>query len=443
MSQRLEQLGRAVAAAQDGELSALDGGPEKEQGRERVISAPVAQRSAPRRQHALMWPRQVWALGLGVAVCVGLWVSVRRPVEPALRVWVPGTESVAESDEHGYFAARADAPLELSFSDGSHVRLEPGSVLRVSALDARGARLSLEHGRAMISVRHTSNTHWWFESGPFTTEVVGTRFALGWEPLEQTFRLHMLEGVVRVSGPVLGPQLRAVAGEIVEVSLREQRAQLSKDAPSPQTVPLAPTPTPSAREIPAHPSQSDSPSPHDTSARRKRAAKPASVEPASDEHEPSEPSFERLARQGRYAEAIAAAEALGWETALSSSARGALWLLADAARLARRPELAASAYLRVRARFAGSSEATRSAFALGRLAHDVQRDARAAAEWFTTYLREAPTGTLAQEALGRLLEVQIEAGHTRAAQDTAARYQSQYPQGPHAPLARGQLEAPR
>ncbi len=104
--------------------------------------------------------------------------------------------------------------------------------------------------------------------------------------------------------------------------------------------------------------------------------------------------------------------------------------LSETARLGNRPARARQALLALRDRFPGDAQASTAAFYLGRMAGD-----REAAQWFRTYLREAPGGALRREASGRLLEVLSRSGDTAAAADAARSYLKQYPHGPHAPLA--------
>src|SRR4029079_116567 len=101
-----------------------------------------------------------------------------------------------------------------------------------------------------------------------------------------------------------------------------------------------------------------------------------------------------------------------------------------------RAPAAAQAYRAVRDRFPGSNEAARAAFSLGRIAHDGPgADPSAAARWFATYLAEAPQGSLAEEAAGRLIEARLEAHDRGGARDAAERYLRRYPGGPHAAVA--------
>jgi outer membrane protein assembly factor BamD (BamD/ComL family) len=80
-----------------------------------------------------------------------------------------------------------------------------------------------------------------------------------------------------------------------------------------------------------------------------------------------------------------------------------------------------------------------SAFTLGRIEYDDHRNYRDAARWFQSYLREEPSGGLAREASGRLIEAQKAAGDIAAARESAGAYLAKYPAGPHTGLAHAVL----
>ena len=80
----------------------------------------------------------------------------------------------------------------------------------------------------------------------------------------------------------------------------------------------------------------------------------------------------------------------------------------------------------------------RSAFLLGKIAADQLRSPGDAATWFETYLREDPGGALAEQALGRLVELR-QRGAPEVARTTAQRYLAAYPRGSYAALARSLL----
>ena len=94
------------------------------------------------------------------------------------------------------------------------------------------------------------------------------------------------------------------------------------------------------------------------------------------------------------------------------------------------------AYETARRRFPGNERAAVAAFALGRIAFDQRGNYSDAARWFRSYLTEQPSGRLARDALGRLMEAFHRAGDKASARGEAAHYLELYPTGPHAEFAR-------
>jgi TolA-binding protein len=132
------------------------------------------------------------------------------------------------------------------------------------------------------------------------------------------------------------------------------------------------------------------------------------------------------------------AEKHGFETICREATKNDLLTLAEAARYAGQPNRAEQALLALRARFVRSDDAALAAYLLGRLAAEVHTDHHSAARWFRTYLAERPTGKLAREADGRLLE-SLAFMDRATAQQAARSYLKRYPTGPHAPFARNLL----
>jgi FecR protein len=405
MSPLIERIARRAREAQDTQLAALPMD---------AVRAQVAAESSAARGR----PRAVWLVAAALAAC-GVLVSVRGLV-PALTPHVTD-EAAAPTMAAvlGYIAAPAAAPLVLTFAQGSRVWLGAGSALRVAQLDARGAHVHVERGEAQFDVVHRPGTRWRVDAGPFTTEVVGTRFDVRWEPDGRGFELAMHEGVVQLSGPGVGPGLRVSGSERVAVPARALRGEPAvAHAPSVtllQSAPAQATP----RFAPAAPPG-------------KIPRKPLVA---------AERAFDALARAGRYAEAVASAQASGWDEAVATSSAGGLLRLADAARLARRADLARPVYLAVRTRFPGSLDAARAAFALGRLADARDPGAGTAAHgeaigWFTRYLEEAPEGALRPEAFGRLLALALARGASAEARRWATELLAVQPDGPSSALAR-------
>jgi TolA-binding protein len=116
--------------------------------------------------------------------------------------------------------------------------------------------------------------------------------------------------------------------------------------------------------------------------------------------------------------------------------------LADAARYARRNDVARRALLAEQTRFPRARESRSAAFLLGRLAEDAGESDQALAD-YEGYLHDSPNGSFAQEALGRKLALlSLKKGDRAAAGPVAVDYLRRFPSGPYAPLARDVSPAP-
>lgn len=127
---------------------------------------------------------------------------------------------------------------------------------------------------------------------------------------------------------------------------------------------------------------------------------------------------------------MAALDRAGFAAEIARASASDLLLAADSARFAGQPGKAREALLLARSRF---GQRGRSAFLLGKIAADQQGAGAEGATWFETYLREEPGGPLAEQALGRLLELEKDPARSRKA---ASRYLASYPGGAYAALAR-------
>lgn len=427
----LSDLGRHVAAEQDARAEARSLPPS---GRAAFLSlAETPARAAPRR---LPWAR----LGVALAATVALALSlVLWRVSPAPLVFEVG--SLEPGQVGAWLAAPSGAELPLRFSDGSLLRLAPEGRARVVALHAEGAEVALERGVLALSVVHREGTHWRVHGGPFSIQVIGTRFTTGWDPSTEQLEVVLQEGAIEVSGPVVGARRALRAGERLRVDVAkgtldvgllatdEPERPSTHDSPAP---PVAPASTPLASSLPAPRSATSPHLPAPPSARGPESAPAASAEPA---------RWQVLFRDAKYAEALAAAEADGFDALCASASAGDVAALADVARLGGSAARSGQALSALRERFPGSPEAASAAFLLGRAAQDRYRDPAGAVQWFERYLAEAPGGPLAAEARGRLVELKDRMGDTAGARAAAERYLERYPDGPHGAFARSVLAA--
>jgi TolA-binding protein len=150
----------------------------------------------------------------------------------------------------------------------------------------------------------------------------------------------------------------------------------------------------------------------------------------------NEPSWQTLARRGEHRKAYEIVRRTGFDRAATGLGAEDMLRLADVARFGGEEARALSLLTNLRQRFPGRPAAAQAAYTLGLTAFDRKADYAGAARWFSTYLREEPSGALAAEALGRLMEAQARLGQRAQARATAGRYLDRYPNGTHRDIAK-------
>jgi hypothetical protein len=429
LSERLRQLGSAVADVSD--LAA----------EQRESAASRARHAFVTRQAPASISRPVWrAPVLAAAACIAIagagfrfspWSSPKpRPLTFSVAADVPGLPP-ADGVVGDWVAAGNRAPRDAKFSDGSALSLSPGARMRVTTTSAEGADVLIEQGSVHVAVAHPvapkpaaqRAVRWAVRAGPFEVRVTGTTFDAAWDPNAERFELTMIEGRVLVTGPNLPPERAVVGGERLVVSVKDGRMVLSSvgadPAPeataTPVAVPVAVAP-PAPSSDPSHPAAAPS---NKTDAKATETTTPA-------------PKWKELAASGKYKDAFAAAEAAGFTAEVERAQAGELMMLADAARFSGSPAHAKEALLAARRRFSVRGQ---SAFLLGKIAADQQGSPGEAVTWFETYLQEQGGGPLAEQALGRIVDL-TRRSNPAGARDAAARYLARYPEGSYAALAR-------
>ncbi len=400
---RLERLTDALRHEQDAQLDAIDVS--------RTRELLLKKRPRPVRKLPLLV-----AAAAMVVVALAWWGRAAPPVTFTVAgvVGQPGA----------WVAARAE-PLDVAFSDGSRFVLQPDSRVRVDETTAHGARVIVERGGLDADVQHLEDAAWAVRLGPYEVHVIGTRFTATWNASDERLRVVLHEGSVEVVGPHLGDGIRMVPGQRLEVSQGSGEVVLrSLDGRAATTAAPIPSQIPSSRPSASVPGTAVVvPVPP-------RAATTATASTSS-----GAPDWRALAAERRYKDAMVAAKAHGIGRLMAELDAGSLLQLADVSRFAGDGPTAIALLQTVRSRFAGSTSAARAAFLLGTLSPS----GPAAAQWFTTYVAEAPSGALVREARGRIIEAHVAGGSTAAARAAATAYLQSYPQGPHAALARRTL----
>jgi TolA-binding protein len=333
-----------------------------------------------------------------------------------------GFRTAAGDGQAGAWLATTSAgELPITFSEGTELVMGADSRGRVDALTRSGASFLLERGEVRAHVVHRARTHWRFLAGPFEVEVTGTVLGVDWDPARERFAVHVDEGAVVVRGPSVGAPQVVRAGEQCVVDLPARTTHISPiEAPSA----AAAAPVASARPADAGPEEPA----------EGVAAAPASPSPSGGPAAPRAApavTWSKLEERGDYDAAYTAARAAGLAAVLRASSADELLRLAQVARLSGHRDTEREALVTCRRRFPGTERAAVAAYELGRSSSPSE-----ASSWFDTYLGEQPSGPLAREAAGRLVEARASAGDDRGAREAASRYLARYPDGPHAPLAR-------
>jgi len=378
-------------------------------------------------------------LGLSAAVAGGL-LLVRSPAskvvgESTLAYRVEG----GEIGDGGYIRSRGPAGTLLRFGEGTELRLMSGARGRLSAVDARGARLAIEEGQAEVKVTPRPGARWLVDAGPFLITVRGTVFTAAWDGAKERLDIHMTKGLVSVTGPLADGVMAVKAGQHLSVNVRSKEVSLRQidetdeldraPATGPGLVP-GPALAATARATGARASALHG-GPHASGNRSRLLALV------------SEPrSWAMALAVGDLDSILRDAERRGLQRAVDEASSEDLAALADAARYRRRNDVARMALLAERERFPGSTRATDSAFLLGRLEENRSRGVSSALEWYDLYLKEAPSGAYSSEALGRKMTATERAQGAPAAREIAEEYLRRFPNGTYAGAARALREGP-
>jgi transmembrane sensor len=360
----------------------------------------------------LKWKIAVAAAAALVMVSTAF-IVYRSSPSSSLTVTVNGIPT--DPNERHWVHAPKEKETVIDFSDGSRISLKKDGRTRFIEITPQGADLLVEQGRLVADIAHLEKTRWRFFAGPFEVRVTGTRFSLDWDQQHELFSVTMEKGSVEISGPLLAETRALRAGETFIASVNEDRT-----------------------EIVTHP--------------RNRNEKQSDVTP------PVEPAG-RPTREIHGNQMIV----VGASTKTDGSAPPATQSLtlqptkkhrdicdgldptdhleqADASRLSGKVTQAAKQYAKIRRCFPESSSAVLSAFNLGKIAFDSQRDWDDAARWFNKYLQEQRGEGPVREAMGRLMEAYVNGQQPQKARAIAHRYLARYPDGPHAVYATSLIE---
>lgn len=407
----ISQLGKTVASSlEDSEASA------------RVISGArqrfLASFDEGAQGNSRFVPRGPWLFALGLA-CALFAVFAAKGLPGWLAEKGPLTVSLEEREAElvGSWVSAKDETKQLRFSDGTLVSLHPHTKLQVEGTTSAGARIVLNEGRALAQIEPLPGAKWRFDAGPFTVRVTGTEFDVAWFPEQGLFEIALHQGSVTLTGPSIEGTKAVRKGDFLRVQVPQKTALAVPSAPKQTTQQSAPA----AKFDPAE--NVDSAQKADSAQNSGKTA--ASSSPA----RPEQDWRSRLAA-GEMKEALSAIDGAGSNRVLEGASARELWAVSDAARVHGRPELARDALLALRKKHGTHGE---TAYLLGKVHADQLNSPAEAIRWFDTYLSESPQGALAEQALGRLVELQAGTARGRKA---ARSYLERYPNGSYAEFAR-------
>jgi ferric-dicitrate binding protein FerR (iron transport regulator) len=402
--------------------------PSEQNGLLRLEAAIAEQRALPRVSARRPWGFRAGA-ALATAVAAAAVIAIFMRYRGSVQAFEVANGSVTSS---GYIHPTAPEGARVRFGDGTEVVLESGARTRVAEVFTHGARVLLEEGKARLNVVPRREAKWLVEAGPYTIQVTGTVFDVAWLGAEESLDLWLREGSVVVTGPLTTQGFMVRAGQHLVARVRENLllidGQPSEDFRTRMSEAASEGPSPQA------------PGPARTGGSKVSRSTDAKAANGGASEEARALSWSKRLATGDFDGILADADRRGLDGLLSKASRADLAALADAARYARRFDVARRALLAERERFPGSVQANEAAFFLGGLAEADAASAPTALEWYERYLAESPQGTYASQVLGRKLMIVYRLRGREAARPLALGYLNQYPKGPYARYARNLLD---
>ena len=414
------------------------------------------------------WNPGRWLAAAAAIVAVIAVVVFNRLSEgEALRFWV-GTNGY-EGRLNQLIRATSDEPVSISFERDSRLVLHKDTVARVMSASSKSVTVELQRGSLDAAiVRGAEAARWEVRAGGCAVVVLGTTFNVTWNEQDESLLVAVEKGLVSIEASNIdeegfaGSLIKVPTGYQFEMNRRKNRFAWGKIGDSPgvtaaiqseqsaEDVDPVPSPPPSeASDAETIEKTIEKTKNKKNGPRRRRPGHAKSPAPSiqsdpapleNDEMETDDMTWLERYEDQDYPRAMAAAEKVGISKLIRTSDLEDLWRLVDVARKTQRYEVAKQALLACRKRFAGTNQAEISAFILGKIYYEDTPDLDRAVGWFSTYLKENPTGRLAEGAQARMMSAFDRMGKRDAARRAASRYLKDYPNGEFSDTARDLTE---
>jgi TolA-binding protein len=319
-------------------------------------------------------------------------------------VWWPReTRSSNESVWEGSVVASDDAPVGMTLAEGTRIKVEPRSEVKLLRSSSSAVQVRLTHGSARFEVAKMRTRRFSVNVADVEVVVTGTQFR-----------------VVRKPGSNGGDRVHVDVDEgSVEVHRGDGMVTLGAGERWSTLVPreaLAPTVSPVA--------ETDEQSDDDQAGESDGESEPTVDEGAGLELDEEGEGSARPRESSRAKRRRRAREA--------AAGAGELFDHANLARRAGRLTDAVEMYGDLVARYPRDRRASLAAFELGRLRMDSLRDVDGAVHALERALKLDAHGAFAEDALARLVLAEEALGDRQGCSRARARYLSRYPDGVHA-----------
>lgn len=368
------------------------------------------------------WARRAAVLVAGVAAACLIAVLFIDVPSDEIEFFV-GDSAIALPE--GHFIRTAPDKIEtIRFAGGHLFEFAAQTKARVVKSSSGQIIVDVEKGDVLANVVPGSGLAWTVRAGPYEVSVKGTIFSVHWDEAAAVLAVTVDRGKVAVHGPGMdaegvylstGKSLTADSNRN-SVTLGQQIAAVSESL-----------------------SIDEDKSTIDTDASETGVVLP--VDTNTDNWSESEISAASAVRksglsadwQGMYTAKdfqgiLDLAEKKGIGGLKRRLARDELWIVANAARYTRNRKMADDLFSTFRDRFPKSRQSQTAAFLLAKSALE-QGYLPDAKRWFEVYASESPDGPLAEEALGRLIQIYRKLGDNPKAVRAARYYLDKYDGG--------------
>jgi hypothetical protein len=166
----------------------------------------------------------------GILVAIGVLCLVVWPEEETRVFWV-GEDNAAGIRGQWLTTAPGDES-RLRFEHDSSIIVRQRSAVRVTLSQNDRVVLELNEGEILADIHGNGTTRWSIDAGPFTVDVLGTKFAVTWDRDDEILDVKVKRGTVLVRGANLSDHgVKVTEGHRVRADARYGSVEFNPVAP--------------------------------------------------------------------------------------------------------------------------------------------------------------------------------------------------------------------